>query len=363
MTDDRKLPPVTNRNPSAITIAGRAIGPGQPVYIVAELSANHRGSLDEARQLIHAAAEAGADAIKLQTYTADTLTIDCDREWFRIGPGSLWAGRTLYELYQEAFTPWEWHAELQRTAEQHGLTLFSTPFDRTAVELLERLQMPAHKIASFELVDLALLDTVARTGKPLIVSTGMADWSEIDDAVATLRAAGNEQFALLKCTSAYPAPLAEMNLRVLPQLAARYDVPVGLSDHSPGHTAAVAAVALGASIIEKHFTLDRRAGGPDAAFSLEPAEFRALVEAVRATESALGSGVQVSGPHEQPSRVFRRSLFVVVDIQPGEAFTTENVRSIRPGQGLPPKELPAVLGHRAKCFIARGTPLAWEMVD
>jgi N-acetylneuraminate synthase len=346
-----------------ITIAGRSIGPGQPVYLVAELSANHRGSLDEARQLIHAAAEAGADAVKLQTYTADTLTIDSKREWFQIGTGTLWSGRTLYDLYQEAYTPWEWHAELKREAEQCGLTLFSTPFDLTAVEFLEQLTMPAHKIASFELIDLALVDAVAKTGKPLIVSTGMADWSEIDEAVAAIRATGNEQFALLKCTSAYPAPLEEMNLRVLPQLAQRYDVPVGLSDHSPGHTAAVAAVALGASIIEKHFTLDRQSGGPDAAFSLEPTEFRALVEAVRATEAALGSDAIISGPAEQKSRVFRRSLFVVADMQAGDEFTSANIRSIRPGHGLQPKHLSAVLGRRAKIAIQRGTPLGWELVE
>ncbi len=348
--------------PRSISLAGRSIGPGSPVYVVAELSANHRGSLAEARQLIHAAADAGADAVKLQTYTADTLTIDSQREWFRIEAGTLWSGRTLYDLYQEAYTPWEWHAELKREAEQCGLTLFSTPFDLTAVAFLEQLGMPAHKIASFELVDLALVAAVARTGKPLIVSTGMAEWNEIDEAVAAIRATGNEQFALLKCTSAYPAPLAEMNLRVLPRLAERYGVPVGLSDHSPGHTAAVAAVALGASIIEKHFTLDRRAGGPDAAFSLEPAEFRALVDAVRATEAALGSDDIISGPAEQRSRVFRRSLFVVADMQVGDEFTATNVRSIRPGHGLAPKHLPAVLGRRAKHAIERGTPLTWDMI-
>lgn len=349
--------------PRSISLAGRSIGPGSPVYVVAELSANHRGSLDEARQLIHAAADAGADAVKLQTYTADTLTIDSQREWFRIEAGTLWSGRTLYDLYQEAYTPWEWHAELKREAERCGLTLFSTPFDFTAVEFLEQLEMPAHKIASFELVDLALVTAVAQTGKPLIVSTGMADWSEIDEAVAAIRATGNDQFALLKCTSAYPAPLAEMNLRVLPGLAERYGVPVGLSDHSPGHTAAVAAVALGASIIEKHFTLDRRAGGPDAAFSLEPGEFRALVDAVRATEAALGSDDILSGPAEQKSRVFRRSLFVVADMQVGDEFTAANVRSIRPGHGLAPKHLPAVLGRRAKHVIERGTPLTWDLID
>ncbi|MBL8825671.1 MAG: pseudaminic acid synthase [Planctomycetaceae bacterium] len=348
--------------PRCFSIAGHSIGPGAPVFIVAELSANHRGSLDEARQLIRAAADAGADAVKLQTYTADTLTIDSARQWFQIEPGTLWSGRTLYDLYQEAYTPWDWHPELKSVAEQCGLTLFSTPFDLTAVAFLEQLALPAHKIASFELVDLPLVTAVAQTGKPLIVSTGMADWNEIDEAVAAIRATGNEQFALLKCTSAYPAPLAEMNLRVLPRLAERYGVPVGLSDHSPGHTAAVAAVALGASIIEKHFTLDRRAGGPDAAFSLEPGEFRALVNAVRATEAALGSDDIIAGPAEQKSRVFRRSLFVVADMQAGDEFTAANVRSIRPGHGLPPKHLAAVLGRRAKHAIERGTPLAWDMI-
>ena len=347
----------------AIEIDGRLIGPGQPTYIVAELSANHRGRLGDALALIQAAAEAGADAVKLQTYTADTLTIDADTEWFRIGEGTLWSGRTLYDLYQEAFTPWKWHPELKAEALRLGLQWFSTPFDHTAVEFLATLDMPAYKIASFELVDTALIADAARQGKPLIMSTGMASWNEIDDALAAARNMGNEQIALLKCTSAYPAPAAEMNLRVIPQLAARYQVPVGLSDHSPGHTAVVAAVALGASIIEKHLTLDRNAGGPDAAFSLEPREFRDLVGAVRFAECALGADDIVSNVEENGSRAFRRSLFVVKDVRQGEVFTAANVRSIRPGHGLPPKHMPEVIGRRARCNIARGTPLDWEMIE
>lgn len=346
-----------------ITIAGRKIGPGHPVYVIAELSANHRGKLDEAHKLIRAVAESGADAVKLQTYTADTLTIDCDRPWFRIGEGTLWNGRTLFDLYQEAFTPWEWHAELKAEAERLGMALFSTPFDATAVEFLKSLDMPAYKIASFELVDLELIRKTAEVGRPLILSTGMASWEEIDDAVAAIRNVGNQQFALLKCTSAYPSPPKEMNLRAIPRLAERYGVPIGLSDHSPGQSAAAAAVALGASIVEKHFTLDRSAGGPDAAFSLEPAEFRELVQAVRQTEVALGMAEIVSGPQEQKSRVFRRSLFVVADVKQGESFTPANVRSIRPGHGLAPKFLPEILGRRAKCDISRGTPLSWEIID
>lgn len=346
---------------ATISIGGRTIGLGAATYIVAELSANHGQRYEQAAAIVQAAAEAGADAIKLQTYTADTLTIDCDREYFRVR-GTLWEGRTLYDLYQEAYTPWEWQPKLKELAESLGMHLFSTPFDVTAVDFLERMGVPAYKVASFELVDLPLIERIARTGKPLIISTGMATLSEIDDAVRAARGAGATQIALLKCNSAYPAPAEEMNLRTIPHLAEAFAVPAGLSDHTLGIAAPVAAVALGACIIEKHLTLARANGGPDAAFSLEPQEFRAMVEAVRFAEKALGTVHYAPTEREAASRVFRRSLFVVEDMHAGERFTEKNVRSIRPGHGLSPKYLPAILGRCATRDLVRGTPLSWEMV-
>jgi len=338
-------------------IAGREISPESPVYVIAEISANHNQQYVRAAELVRAAADAGADAVKLQTYTADTLTIDSDRPEFRIGKGTIWQGQTLHELYSKAYTPWEWQPRLKDLADELGITLFSTPFDASAVEFLERMNVPAHKIASFELVDDGLLEKVAATGKPVILSTGMASLDEIGRAVATLRRAGCPQLALLKCTSAYPAPPEEMNLRTIPDLAERFGVVAGLSDHSLGIAAAVAAVALGARIIEKHFTLRRADGGPDAAFSIEPDELAAMIEAVRTADQALGRVSYELTAAEKASRVFRRSLFVVKDVQAGEELTRENVRSIRPGQGLPPGELPKVLGHRAARDLPRGTPL------
>lgn len=332
-------------------------------YIIAEMSANHGQNFNEAVRIIHAIKEAGADAVKLQTYTPDTLTIECARPEFQIGKDSIWAGRGLYELYQEAYTPWEWQPRLKKVADSLGLHCFSTPFDSTAVDFLEKMGVPAHKIASFELVDTGLLRRVARTGKPVILSTGMATVDEIDEAVATLREAGCSQLALLKCTSAYPAPPEEMNLRTLPDLARRYDVPVGLSDHTLGIAAAVGAVALGACIIEKHFTLSRSVPGPDSAFSLEPAEFKAMVQAVRDVEKMLGKVNYEVTEHEKASRAFRRSLFVVADINAGDSFTEANVRSIRPGAGLAPKHLPEVIGRKAARNLERGTPLAWDMIN
>ncbi|GIW07600.1 MAG: pseudaminic acid synthase [Dehalococcoidia bacterium] len=345
-----------------VQIGRRLVGPGHPVYVVAELSANHQGSLERAAAIVRAAARAGADAIKLQTYTPDTLTIACDRPEFRIG-GTLWDGRTLYDLYHEAFTPWEWHAELQAIALAEGLDFFSSPFDSSAVDLLEALDVPAYKIASFELVDLPLIRRAARVGKPLVMSTGMATLEEIDDAVAAARGGGAAGIVLLHCNSGYPAAPSEMHLRTIPFLADRYGVPVGLSDHTRTPTAALAAVALGACVIEKHLTLSRADGGPDAAFSLEPDELAALVEAVRETEAALGS-VRV-GPteRERASRALRRSLFVVEDVAPGEVLTDRQVRSIRPGHGLPPKHLDEVLGRRAATAIPRGTPLRWDLLE
>jgi len=326
------------------------------------LSANHHQNFEEAVALLRAAKECGADAIKLQTYTPDTLTIDCANEHFRIGSGTIWTGRSLYELYGEAYTPWEWQPKLKQLAEELGLDLFSTPFDATAVEFLEKMGVPAYKIASFEIVDLPLLRKVAATGKPVILSTGMATFAEIEEAVSTLRAAGNRELALLKCTSAYPAPPEEMNLRSMGALHERFGVPVGLSDHTLGIAVPVAAVALGACIVEKHLTLSRNTPGPDSAFSAEPEEFRQMVSAIREAEAALGEVRFGVSEREAASRLFRRSLFVVEDMKAGEEFTSRNVRSIRPGRGLHPRHLDQILGCRARCDIRRGTPLSWALV-
>jgi pseudaminic acid synthase len=339
---------------------GRRIGPESPVYIVAELSANHSQDFDQAAKLIRAAKETGADAVKLQTYTSDTLTIQSDGEYFRIGGGTLWDGRTLYDLYSEAYMPWEWQPKLKAIAEEIGIDLFSTAYDPSAVDFLEEMGVTVHKVASFEIVDIPLIEKMARTGKPLIISTGMATLGEIEEAVQAASKAGATQIALLKCTSAYPAPPEETNLRTIPHLAEAFQVPVGLSDHTLGIAVPVAAVALGACIVEKHFTLSRAIPGPDSAFSLEPPEFKAMVEAVRVAEKAVGSVHYGVSEQEAKSRVFRRSLFVVKDMKAGEAFTEENVRSIRPGYGLAPKHLQDVLGRRAAQDIKRGTPLAWR---
>ena len=348
---------------ASISIAGRAIGPGEPTYIIAELSANHHHDYEEAARLVQAAAEAGADAIKLQTYTPDTMTIDCDRQWFRVGEGTLWEGRGLYDLYGEAYTPWEWQPKLKALAEELGMHCFSTPFDATAVDFLEDMDVAVHKIASFELVDLPLLRRVAATGKPIIMSTGMGTLDEIDLAMRTLRDAGANQIALLKCTSGYPALPEEMDLRTIPHLAEAFGVPAGLSDHTLGIAVPVASVALGACIIEKHFTISRDVPGPDSAFSLEPAELREMVDAVRVAEKALGSVNYDIGEREAKSRQFRRSLFVVEDVAAGEEFTAQNVRSIRPGDGMLPKYYEEILGRKASADIERGTPLTWDHVS
>jgi pseudaminic acid synthase len=349
-------------NRTYIEINRRRIGVGEPVYIVAEMSANHHRDFGQATKIIQAAKEAGADAVKLQTYTADTLTLPMDTEFFRIRGGTPWDGRTLYELYREAFMPWDWQPRLQAVANDLGLDLFSSAFDPSAVDFLEEMGVPVHKVASFELVDLPLIEKMARTGKPLILSCGMATLGEIEEAVRTARQAGAGQIALLKCTSAYPAPPEEMNLRAIPHLAAGFHLPVGLSDHTLGIAVPVAAVALGACLIEKHLTLSRALPGPDSAFSLEPQEFQAMVQAVRTAEKALGEVQYGVGEHEAGSRTFRRSLFVTQDMQAGEAFTAEKVRSVRPGYGLPPRHLAEVLGRRAARDIARGTPLSWDLI-
>jgi pseudaminic acid synthase len=345
-----------------LEIGNRRVGAECPIYVIAEMSANHNQDYDRAIEIIKAAKDAGADAIKVQTYTPDTLTIDCNNEYFRI-EGTLWEGRTLYDLYEEAYMSWEWQPKLQQVAHDLGLDFFSTAYDKTAVDFLEELDVPVYKVASFELVDLPLLRRVARTGKPIILSTGMATLAEIDEAVRTIREAGGEQLALLKCTSAYPAPPEEMNLRTIPHLAEAFGVPTGLSDHTLGIAVPVAAVALGACIVEKHFTLSRNDPGPDSAFSLEPQEFKAMVEAIRVAEKALGEVNYEVTEREQVSRVFRRSLFVVKDMQVGEVFTAENVRSIRPGYGLHTRYLEYVMGRRATQSIEKGTPLMWALTD
>jgi N-acetylneuraminate synthase len=346
----------------SIEINGRKIGDGAPVYVIAEMSANHNQDFAQAVQIIKAAKASGADAIKIQTYTPDTLTIDCDNDYFRIGTGTIWEGRKLYDLYREAYTPWEWQPKLKQVAEDLGLTFFSTPFDDTSVDFLEAMGVPAYKVASFELVDLALIERIARTGKPIIISTGMATLGEINECVYTVRSTGSSQIALLKCTSAYPSPPEEMHLRTIPHLAEAFNVAVGLSDHTLGITVPVAAVALGACIVEKHFALSRSVPGPDSAFSLEPQEFKSMVQALRTAQAALGAVNYEVGKEEEKSRIFRRSLFVVKDIRPGEPFTKENLRSIRPGSGLSPRYLKEILGKHAACELSRGTPLSWTHV-
>ena len=343
-------------------IGQRSIGAGQPVYVIAELSANHKQDFEKAKRIVRAAKEAGADAVKLQTYTADTMTVDSGRQCFVVGGGTLWDGRTLYELYGEAHTPWEWQPKLKDYATELGLDLFSSAFDPSAVDFLEAMDVPVHKIASPELVDLALIEKVARTGKPLILSTGMATLEEIEEAIGTARAAGAKQIALLRCTSSYPATADEMNLRSIPDLAQRFGLPVGLSDHTPGIAVSVAAVALGASLVEKHLTLSRADGGPDAAFSMEPHEFKSLVEAVRSAEESLGRVQYGPTAHERRTLPFRRSLFVVRDMKKGELFTADNVRSIRPADGLHPKHLPEIVGRHAARDIERGTPITWDLM-
>ena len=344
-----------------IIINNRRIGIGQPVYIIAELSANHNQSLDKAIKIVEAAKAAGADAVKLQTYTADTMTIDCDNEYFKI-KGTIWEGKNLYKLYQEALTPWEWYPKLKNVCGKLGIDLFSTPFDLTSVDFLEKMDVPAYKVASFELVDIPLLKRIAATGKPIIMSTGMATSEEIDEALLIIRNAGNNQIALLKCTSVYPAPPQEMNLNTIPHFSKVYNVPVGLSDHTLGSAAAVASVALGGCIIEKHLTLTRRDPGPDSAFSTEPAEFKAMVDDIRTVEKALGKVSYEITEKQKENRVFRRSLFVVKDIKKGESLSNENVRSIRPGHGMHTRYLEQILGKKVVKDIKRGTPLSADMV-
>ena len=345
----------------SIAIAGRPIGRDHEPYVICELSGNHNGRLERALELLEAAATTGADAIKIQSYTPDTITIDHDGPGFRID-GGLWDGRTLYDLYGEAQTPFEWHEPLFARARELGVTLFSSPFDESAVDLLEELGTPAYKIASFEAVDLPLVAYVASKRKPMIISTGMANLDEIGEAVRTARDNGCEQIVLLHCVSSYPAPDEQSNVRTVPDLAERFEVVTGLSDHTFGSAVAVASIALGGCVVEKHFTLRRADGGPDSAFSLEPDEFKTLVEDCKRAWRSLGSATYDLQGCERGSLVFRRSIYVVRDVAAGEQLTRDNVRSIRPGYGLPPKHLPDVLGRQAARDLKRGEPLDWAAV-
>jgi pseudaminic acid synthase len=346
-----------------IKIATREIGAQMRPYLIAEMSGNHNQSLERALAIVDAAADAGADAVKLQTYTADTMTLDVDAPGFVIDdPGSLWAGRKLHDLYEEAHTPWEWHEPIMQRAARRGLHCFSTPFDETAVDFLEGLGAPAYKIASFEVTDLPLIRKVAATGKPMIVSTGMASVAEIDEAVRAARGAGCNQLVLLKCTSTYPATPENTNVVTIPNMRQAFGCEVGLSDHTMGCGAAIAAVALGAVLVEKHFTLARADGGVDSSFSLEPAEFKQLrVESERAWQ-ALGCVTYGGTRAEEKSRAFRRSLYIARDVAAGELLTPDNVRIVRPGFGLPPKLFEVILGRRAAKPLRAGTPLSWELI-
>jgi len=342
-------------------IAGRQIGPGHPCFIIAELSCNHGGNREKALEMVRLAARTGADAVKIQTYTADTITLDSDADCFVL-KGTAWDGRRLHDLYHEAHTPWEWHRAIFDEARRVGLIAFSTPLDPTAVDYLEALAVPCHKIASFELVDIGLLRKVGNTRKPVILSTGMATLAEIDEAVRILRAAGCPALALLKCTSAYPASPEESNLRTIPHLARAFAVTAGLSDHTLGATTAIAATALGASIVEKHMCVSRSDPGPESGFAMEPDEFRAMVNAIRLTEKALGTVSYEVTAAEIASRRFRRSLFIAEDIRTGEALTMTNVRSVRPADGMHTRHLDEVLGRRAARDLKKGSPLDWEMI-
>ncbi|WP_277673315.1 pseudaminic acid synthase [Piscibacillus halophilus] len=332
------------------------------VFVIAEMSANHGHDINIAKETIKAAKEAGADAIKLQTYTPDTITLDCDNEFFQVKQGTIWDGRTLYDLYKEAYTPWEWHEELMDYAKELGLICFSSPFDKTSVDLLESLNVPAYKVASFEITDIPLIEYVASKGKPVIISTGIATLGEIDEAVQACRRVGNQQIILLKCTSAYPAKIEDANLLTMQNLKETFNVEVGLSDHTLGVTVPIVSVALGAKVIEKHFILDKSIGGPDASFSLDIQEFKLLVDSVRDAEKALGKVDYELTEKKIKSREFSRSLFVVKDIKEGEVLNEENVRSIRPGYGLAPKYSKSVYGSTASQDIKRGTPLDWKHI-
>ncbi len=333
------------------------------VFIIAEMSANHGHDINIAKDTIKAVKEAGADAIKLQTYTADTLTIDCDNEYFKLSSGTIWDGRTLYDLYEEAYTPWEWQKELMEYAKSIGLICFSTPFDKTAVDFLEELNVPAYKVASFEIMDIPLIEYIASKGKPVIISTGIAALSDIEEAVEACKRMNNNQIILLKCTSSYPAKIEDANLKTIPNLKDTFGTEVGLSDHTLGITAPVVSVALGARVIEKHFILDKAIGGPDASFSLEPDEFKQMVRSVREAEKSLGEIDYSMTEKKKNNRLLGRSLFIVKDMKEGELFTEENIRSIRPGYGLHPKYYNEIIGKKASCNLDRGTPMKFSYME
>ncbi|MFZ4168776.1 pseudaminic acid synthase [Enterobacter ludwigii] len=345
-----------------ITIDGRRIGKDYPPYIIAELSANHNGDISRAFKIMEEAKAAGAHAIKLQTYRADTITIDCDTEDFQIH-GGLWNGQTLFNLYKGAQMPWEWHKPLFEKAKELGITIFSSPFDYTAVDLLEKLGAPAYKIASFEAIDLPLIKYVAQTGKPMIISTGMADEQEIQEAINAAREGGCKELVVLHCVSGYPAPAEDYNLATIPDMAERFSVITGLSDHTIDNTTAVASVVLGACVIEKHVTLDRNGGGPDDSFSLEPIELRALCRDAKISWQALGRVNYERKESEKGNLKFRRSLYIVKPLKKGDILTVENVKSIRPGFGLAPKFLDDILGKKITCDVSEGTPLSFDLVE
>lgn len=348
------------QNPS-LSIAGRKIGDDEPPYIIAELSANHNGKFETALKIIEEAKRSGADAVKLQTYTADTITLNCDSDEFKI-KGGLWGGRTLYDLYEQAHMPWDWHAPLFEHAKKLGITIFSSPFDNTAVDLLEGLNAPAYKIASFEAIDLPLIKYVASTGKPMIISTGMADAEEIAEAIEAAREGGCKELAILHCVSGYPAPAHDYNLRTIPDMIQRHGLVTGLSDHTLDNTTAITSVALGASIIEKHFTLDRTAGGPDDSFSLEPAELVALCRDSKTAWAALGQVDYGRKSSEQGNVQFRRSLYFVRGLKVGDIITAEAVKSVRPGFGLPPKVIDSIIGRKISVEVKANTPVSWEVL-
>ncbi|MCJ8172289.1 pseudaminic acid synthase [Clostridium botulinum] len=340
-----------------IKIGNKKIGEGEKTFIIAEMSANHLQSFERAVEIIKKAKESGADAIKLQTYTPDTITIDCDNEYFQIKQGTIWDGTTLYKLYEKAYTPWEWQPKLKKIAEDLGLICFSSPFDKTSVDFLEDMNVEAYKIASFEITDIPFIEYIASKGKPIIMSTGIATLGDIEKAIEACHRMGNYEIALLKCTSTYPSPLEDINLKTIPNMKETFKTVVGLSDHTLGHSVALGAVALGAKIVEKHFTLKREDGGPDAQFSMEPEEFKAMVQGIREVEKALGNVTYELTEKQRNSREHSRSLFVVKDIKKGEVFTEENVRSIRPGFGLKTKYISKILGKKARYDINKGNPL------
>lgn len=345
-----------------VAIGNRKIGDEHPCYVIAEMSANHAGEFNRALEIIHAAKESGADCIKLQTYTPDTMTIDCDKEYFQIKKGT-WKGESLYQLYKKAYTPWEWHERLKEETEKLGLDFLSTPFDKTAVDFLENLKVSFYKIASFELTDIPLLKYISSMGKPIILSTGMGTLGEIEEAVNAIFSTGNKKLCILKCSSAYPAISKDMNVRTIKNLKDIFGVPVGLSDHSMGSIGAITGIAMGANVIEKHFCLSRKIENPDASFSMEPHEFKKMVDDIRAAELAMGKiSYNLSG-QERENQIFRRSIFAVKDIRQGEPFTENNIRIIRPANGLPPKYYDEILQKTAVKDIERGTPLTWSMIE